>query len=334
MSILRKILLPFSLLYGGVMTVRNIFYDRKLLKSYGFSTSIICVGNLSVGGTGKTPMIEYLLRLLLPEYRLATLSRGYGRKTRGYRELKGNEPVEEVGDEPLQFKVKFPQVQIAVDEDRRNGIEKLISDYHPDVILLDDAFQHRKVRAGLNILLTDHNNLYAEDFILPAGNLREPRSGASRAQIIVVTKCPAELSLKDQEEIKAKLRPEKDQSLYFSYIKYAEEIKNEDVSIPLQALQNKKFTLLTGIAKPESLVAFLRSKGLDFQHFKFPDHHNFTKSELREIAKATTILTTEKDYMRVKDLDHKRVFYIPIEMDFLSNKEAFDEQIRSFIHEK
>jgi tetraacyldisaccharide 4'-kinase len=334
MSILRKILLPFSLLYGGVMTVRNIFYDRELLKSSDFSTPVICVGNLSVGGTGKTPMIEYLLRLLLTQCRLATLSRGYGRKTSGYLELKGNEPAEAVGDEPLQFKVKFPQVQIAVDEDRRNGIEKLISNYDPDVILLDDAFQHRKVRAGLNILLTAYNNIYAEDFILPAGNLREPRAGASRAQIIVVTKCPADLSLKEQEDIKAKLRPEKDQSLYFSYIKYAEDIKKEDASIPLQSLKDEKFTLLTGIAKPEPLVSFLRSKGLDFKHLKFPDHHNFTKSEVREIAKATTILTTEKDYMRLKDLDHTRLFYLPIEMDFLNNKQAFDEQIWHFIHEK
>ncbi|HSI69130.1 MAG TPA: tetraacyldisaccharide 4'-kinase [Gillisia sp.] len=334
MSKLRKILLPFSLLYGGVMAVRNILYDRGILESSSFSTPVICVGNLSVGGTGKTPMIEYLLQLLLPKYRLATLSRGYGRKTKGYLELKGNEQAEQVGDEPLQFKVKFPQVHITVDEDRRNGITHLISAHQPDIILLDDAFQHRKVKSGLNILLTAYNSIYAEDFVLPAGNLREPRSGASRAKIIVVTKCPVDLSFEKQEQIRKKLRLEKDQNLHYSYIKYAEEVKNEETGVSLEALKEQRFTLVTGIAKPDSLITFLKAKGLDFDHLKFPDHHNFTTKDLEKISKAPFVLTTEKDYMRLKDLKHSKLFYIPIKMDFLNSNRAFDEEVLSFLHEK
>ncbi|WP_311195889.1 tetraacyldisaccharide 4'-kinase [Antarcticibacterium sp. 1MA-6-2] len=222
MSILRKFLLPFSLLYGLVIRLRNWFYDKKILSSFSYSTPVIVVGNLSVGGTGKSPMIEYLLNLLLPQYKIATLSRGYGRKTKGYIELHGKEAAETVGDEPLQFKTKFPEAVVAVDENRKQGIERIVSEYQPEVILLDDAFQHRKIQAGFNILLTSFDNIYSEDRMLPTGNLREPKSGAVRADVIVVTKSPENLSLHDQEKIGKKLKIKTHQQLFFSYIEYSD----------------------------------------------------------------------------------------------------------------
>ncbi|MCM4160018.1 tetraacyldisaccharide 4'-kinase [Antarcticibacterium flavum] len=330
----RKFLLPFSLLYGGVMKVRNILYDRGVLESSSFSTPVICVGNLSVGGTGKTPMIEYIIRLLHSRYSIATLSRGYGRKTSGYIQVTGNEDAGEVGDEPMQFKNKFPEVFVAVDENRRNGISQLINNFKPEVILLDDAFQHRRVNAGYNILLTAYNNMYTDDLVLPAGNLREPIEGASRAQVVVVTKCPATLGIKERKDIAAKLNLKDDQRLFFSYIKYGEELMKGEKTFPLEFLKTRKFTLLTGIANPLALVNFLHSRGFSFEHLKFPDHHNFSPKELEEIKAAELVVTTEKDYMRLKDMSHPGLYYLPIQTEFLENKEDFNKGILNFIHEK
>jgi tetraacyldisaccharide 4'-kinase len=334
MGKLRKFLLPFSLLYGGIMKARNVLYDRGVLESTSFATPVICVGNLSVGGTGKTPMIEYIIRLLHGRCRIATLSRGYGRRTKGYIELTGHEDAKDVGDEPLQFKMKFPEVSIAVDEERRNGVQTLISNYKPEVILLDDAFQHRKVTAGYNILLTAYDSIYTRDLLLPAGNLREPGRGAYRAQVVIVTKCPSTLDTKEQEKIRAELKLKDHQKLYFSYIKYSDVIMRDQTALPLDFLRNKKMTLLTGIARPQALVDFLHSRGYSFDHLKFPDHHNFTPKELEEIKATPLILTTEKDYMRLKNMSHSGMYYLPIETEFLNNREEFNKGILNFIHEK
>ncbi|MEP6260887.1 MAG: tetraacyldisaccharide 4'-kinase [Gillisia sp.] len=332
MSILRKILLPFSLLYGLIILLRNIFYDSGIFKSKSFPVPVICVGNLSVGGTGKTPMIEFLLRLLLPHYRTATLSRGYGRATKGFFLLDSTDTASHVGDEPLQFKLKFPQASIAVDENRQRGISKLMSDINPEVVLLDDAFQHRKVKAGLNILLTAYDNMYYKDFMLPTGNLREPATGAERAQIIVITKCPPKLNQEERECIRRKLHLKTYQHLYFSYVDYANKLVNNSGTIPLDSLNEKQIGLITGIANPRPFSDYLSQLGIIYTHLDFGDHHVFSQKELIRFQEFEVIITTEKDYMRLKDtLEHDQMYYIPIETRFIEKEEEFKQEIHQYI---
>lgn len=336
MASARKLLFPFSILYGSIMQLRNGLYDHGILTSKQFDVPVIGVGNLSMGGTGKSPMVEYLVNLLKAEHKLATLSRGYRRKTNGYILLTGQESAIEVGDEPLQFKNKFREVLVAVDESRRKGIENLLQENNPpEVVVLDDAFQHRKVKAGLYILLTSYTNLYRNDMVLPAGNLREPVAGAKRANIIVVTKCPAELSVSEQEEIKRKIKPQVGQEVYFSSIAYSQEIFSRNTTLPLKELQKSHFTLVTGIAKPEPLVNYLEGQGLSFEHKAYKDHHNFTEEELKALQHEELILTTEKDYMRLKnEISREKIFYLPIKINFLNKGEEFDASIKSFVQKK
>ncbi|CAN5406147.1 tetraacyldisaccharide 4'-kinase [soil metagenome] len=332
MSIPRKLLLPFSLLYGGITSFRNFLYDKGIIDSHKFPIPVIAVGNLSTGGTGKTPMIEYLIDLLIPKYTIVTLSRGYGRKSKGYRVLNKDDHALTVGDEPLQFKLKYPQVVVAVDENRVRGVLNLMDEVDPQVILLDDALQHRKIEAGLNILLTSFNNLYSNDAILPAGNLRETASGANRANIIVVTKCPTHLSAAEQEEIGKELRLEKRQKLFFSFIEYGAFFINEKVKITKAEISNRHILLVTGIAKPQPLLEHLQKEEIRFEHAQFPDHHNFTPKELNSISKAEVILTTEKDYVRLRDvIQHPHLYYIPIKQKFLSGSIEFDSAVLQYI---
>ncbi len=332
MNLLRKLLFPFSILYGGVTALRNSLYNKGWLKSKSYNLPIICVGNLSTGGTGKSPMIELLVSFLKDDQRIAVLSRGYKRKTTGYREVLKTSAVEEVGDEPLQIKQKFPEITVAVCEDRQIGIDKLQKD--ADVILLDDAFQHRKVNASLNILLTSFDKLYSNDCMLPTGNLREPKFGAKRADIIVVTKCPENISNSEMEKIKLKLRPQVHQQIYFSKIGYNAEIRNAKESKPLNYLNDKKFCLVTGIANPKPLVDFLNKNGLDFEEKSFPDHHNFSAPEIEKLKKHFLILTTEKDFMRLQALtSDTEVYYLPIKTEILNNdgakfKKRVEKEIR------
>lgn len=332
MKLLRKILFPFSVLYGLIVFVRNKMFDKNILSSKSYPFPVICIGNLSVGGTGKSPMVEYLINLLKSEHKIATLSRGYKRTTKGFRLLSGNETTSEVGDEPLQFKTKFPEIMVSVDEDRQDGIAKLRDlKTPPEIILLDDAFQHRKVTAGLNILLSSYGDLYIDDFILPTGNLREPRSGAKRSDIIVVTKCPPTISLEEQEEIRGKLKLDKNQSLYFSTIMYNEKVLNAFSSKELINLGS--FTLVTGIANPRPLVEFLKKLKLNFKHLAFPDHHHFTNSELDVLQQHKTIVTTEKDYMRLKnELPVDQLFYLSIGTEIIGGSKAFDREIINFVN--
>ncbi len=322
MNFLRKILIPFSLLYGGITALRNLFYDKGWLDSKHYSTPIICVGNLSTGGTGKSPMIEFLIDFLKDEYQVAVLSRGYKRVTTGFKEVLKDSTVKEVGDEPLQFKQKFPTVTVAVCANRQEGIEKLKT--KADVILLDDGFQHRKVKASTNILLTTFDNLYINDGLLPSGNLRESKKEARRADLIIVTKCPDKVAYAKLQEIQFNLNLLPHQKIYFSRIGYDKSIIGVSESIPLDYLENKSFTLVTGIANPKPLVDFLIKEGLNFENKKYPDHHHFSASEIKQLKEKEIILTTEKDFMRLQSrLEKFAIYYLPIKTLILKKQEPF-----------
>ena len=313
--------------------MRNKLYDARIMPSKSYNFPVVCVGNLSTGGTGKTPMIEYLIRFLKNDFKVATLSRGYGRKTRGF--ILSNESVtaEDIGDEPFQFYNKFKnEVAIAVDADRQNGIAKLHDLVAPDVILLDDAFQHRKVAAGFNILLTDFNKLYSKDVVLPTGNLREPKAGAKRASVIVVTKCPENLSETEKQAVVKSLNPLTHQQVFFSKIRYANEVYANDSRVDLEAFLKQRFILVTGIANPKPLVNYLNTLGADFEHLKFPDHHGFSKKEVELLAQKDRILTTEKDYMRLMTEERlkQKLFYLPIQVEFDRQKD-FEDLVLNFI---
>lgn len=333
-NLLRKILFPFAILYGFITSIRNFLYDKGILKSYAFDVPIIAVGNLSVGGTGKTPQIEYLIRLLSPKYKVATLSRGYKRQSKGFVLADSNSNAEILGDEPFQFYTKFDNIQVAVDTDRKNGIEQLLSQSEkPDVILLDDAFQHRKINAGFYILLTSYGDLYSDDYMLPTGNLRESRRGAKRANMIIVTKCPANLPLDEQNKIRAELKLELNQELYFSFVDYDECIYSEDKTMKVDEIRNVDKLLLAGIAKPDPFFLYLQ--GEKDECLTYPDHYHFTEKDLLEIedkAQNKLIITTEKDFVRLKGrLPKEQLFYLPIRSSFLSASDNFDKTILNYV---
>lgn len=333
MQTFRKFLFPFALLYGAMTWIRNQLYNSKVLTSTSWNLPVICVGNLNAGGTGKSPMIEYLLSLLTGKRKVATLSRGYKRSSKGFRLLRGTEAAREVGDEPLQFKNKFPQALVAVDADRRNGIGRLL-EKDPEVILLDDAFQHRKVKAGFNILLTAYGDLYTDDFMLPTGNLREPTVGAERAQAVVVTKCPMNLSLGEKERISRKLKLRNYQHLFFAGIDYNKLPIGENGEADWSIFKDNNIAVVTGIANPVPFVNHLQGLKLNFRHLKFPDHHNFSEKDLENLKKEKIILTTEKDYMRLKDqIPADKLFYLPIQVTFLWDSAKFDALVESYIKE-
>lgn len=334
MNLLRKILFPFAILYGFITSIRNFLFDKGILKSYSFDIPIIAVGNLSVGGTGKTPQIEYLIRLLSPNYKIATLSRGYRRKSKGFVLADSTCNAEILGDEPFQFYKKFSNIQVAVDADRKNGIEQLLSQSEkPEIILLDDAFQHRKVKAGFYILLTSYGDLYSDDFMLPTGNLRESKKGAKRADLIIVTKCPEILSLDEQNKIKSKLNIASTQELYFSFIDYDEFIYSEDKSMKVSEIKNVDKLLLAGIAKPNPFFAYLQSE--NDEKLVYSDHHHFTENDINYIknkSKNKIIITTEKDFVRLKgSIPSNQLFYLPIRSSFLSGSDNFDKTITNYV---
>lgn len=334
MNLLRKLLFPFAILYGTIISIRNFLFDAGVLKSYSFDLPVIVVGNLSVGGTGKTPQIEYLIRLLSDKYKIATLSRGYKRQSAGFVLAQAGTNAKILGDEPFQFFRKFPSIQVAVDADRKNGIEQLLSlSEKPEVILLDDAFQHRKVKAGFYILLTSYGDLYSDDFMLPTGNLRESRSGAKRADVIIVTKCPFNLSLDEQKKINKRLKVTPNQELYFTFIAYEEFIYGENRKIIVNEIQVAAKVLVAGIAKPEPFFAYLQDT--NDVCLSFPDHHNFTDKdilEIKNVAQNNIIITTEKDYVRLKgSLPSEQLFYLPIQTSFISGSENFDKTIIDYV---
>jgi tetraacyldisaccharide 4'-kinase len=334
MNLFRKILFPFAILYGFITGIRNFLFDKGILKSYSFQLPVIVVGNLSVGGTGKTPQIEYLIRLLSERFSLATLSRGYKRKSEGFILANTNATAATLGDEPFQFFQKFPSIQVAVDADRKNGIEKLLAqDKKPEVILVDDAFQHRKVKAGFYILLTAYDDVFVEDYILPTGNLRESRSGAQRANIIVVTKCPETLSGIEQIQIKQSIKAYSNATIFFSVIAYDTSVHSKNSSISVAEIKQSDAVLLAGIAKPDSFFDYLKNE--QSVCLTYPDHHHFTESDILHIqqqAGEKKIVTTEKDYVRLKDSDLKdQLFYLPIRTSFINDSDQFDTAILDYL---
>jgi tetraacyldisaccharide 4'-kinase len=334
MILLRKILFPFAVLYGLITGIRNFLFDRGILKSYSFELPIIAVGNLSVGGTGKTPQIEYLIRLLSENYNVATLSRGYKRKSEGFLLADATSNAEVLGDEPFQFYTKFKNIQVAVDAKRKNGIEELLSQKQkPEVILLDDAYQHRKVKAGFYVLLTSYGELYCDDFMLPTGNLRESRSGAKRANVIIVTKCPSNLSLAEQNSIKNRLRIAGNQELYFTNIEYDEFIYSEKEARKVKDIGITDKLLLAGIAKPASFFAYLQAA--NDVCMEFPDHHHFSEKDILDIKNKSLnkiIITTEKDYVRLLGrIPADQLFYLPIKSQFLIGDEQFRKTIINYV---
>lgn len=340
MNLLRKIVYPFSLLYGLITSIRNYLYNTSILTANQFKTPTIVVGNLSVGGTGKTPQIEYLIRLLQKDYKIAVLSRGYKRKSKGFIIADENVSAEIIGDEPFQYYKKFPAIIVSVDADRTNGIQQLEAlDNPPDIILLDDAFQHRKVKGGFNILLTSYNNLYVKDSMLPTGTLREVASGAKRAQVIIVTKCPINLSEGEQFEIIKKLNPTLDQTVFFTTIEYDNELKGTS-NINLSDLENGEIILVTGIANPTPLTEYLKIKKIKFKHLKYPDHYHFRKSDIVEISSEfnllqsnnKVVLTTEKDYVRIF-ASLQNLNYILIKTKFVHHKINFDKLIIKYVEQ-
>ena len=332
MNFLRKILFPFSILYGCITAIRNYFFDKGILQSYSFEVPVIAVGNLSVGGTGKTPQIEYLIRLLAPKYKIATLSRGYKRKSEGFVLADANSTAEILGDEPFQIHQKFPQIKVAVDADRKNGIEKLLSlKDKPEVILLDDAFQHRRVKAGFYILLSAFDDLFCDDFLLPTGNLRENRKGAKRANVIIVTKCPKDLSEIAQQNIINKIGLEV--PIYFSYIDYDDMVYNPNETKKVVEIKSIDKLVIAGIAKPEPFFNYLEVSKEDC--LVYPDHHFFTEKDLQQIenrAKNKIVITTEKDFVRLSNQNLKSsIYYLPIKSDYISNKDLFDAEVFSYV---
>ena len=330
----RKLLLPFSVVYKTVTGVRNQLYDQGFFNSLKFDIPVIAVGNLNMGGTGKSPMIEYLIHLLSKDAKLATLSRGYKRESSGFQIVEINDTASKSGDEPLQFKNKFPEITVAVDVNRVEGINRLKKS-GSNLILLDDAFQHRKVKAGLYILLTSYTDLFTEDFVLPAGNLRESRKGASRANIVVVTKCPQNLDETKQAEIRLKIKAYFKGPVFFSSIIYSEMIFAEKERKLLKDIEQKDFVLVTGIANPDPMISYLAEMNIELKHFKFSDHHNFSTDEIENLNTFESILTTEKDYMRLKSTKlTRKLYYLPIQTKIISDAEKFDELILSYAQKK
>jgi tetraacyldisaccharide 4'-kinase len=340
----RILLLPFALLYGLIVWIRNWMYDRNLLRSSSFGLPLVCVGNLSVGGTGKSPMVEYLVRRLKDRYRVATLSRGYKRKTRGYALATEQSTALDIGDEPMQFYRKFPNTPVAVGEERIVAIPQLLHDRpQTEVIILDDAFQHRSVKAGLNILLTDYNNLFTRDFFLPTGDLRDQRSSYKRAEVIMVTKCPATLSEDERMLIIKEINPLPLQKVFFTTISYGVpyHILNQS---PARIDEQTEVLLVTGIANPRSLKNYLEERTDSYYQINYSDHHIFSIDDWRDIKKRfgqietdkKIILTTEKDAMRLLKFEQELVdvpFYvIPIEHHFLFDEGTmFDSIVLKFI---
>lgn len=339
-----KILLyPFAGLYALIAYVRNKFFDWGFIRSKKFNKPVIVVGNLNVGGTGKSPFVIYLIELLKDKGLIGVISRGYGRKTTGYHFANYESTFELIGDEPMQFFERFRnKIVVGVDEKRVEGINNFIKDFNPDIFILDDAFQHRYVKAGLYILLTDYSHPYYKDHLLPLGRLREPINGAKRAKIIVVTKCPDSITEEEKKVIERKLKLKSYQALFFSKIVYEENVKSYNFTLNIKDIANYKILLVTGIAKYYDILDFAEKNFKSIVHLQFKDHHNFTESDIENIEREyqnisgdSIILTTEKDYMRLKYFHQLRnnLFYLPINIK-LDKPEEFSELINSYLIKK
>jgi tetraacyldisaccharide 4'-kinase len=349
----RNILLyPLSLIYGLITAFRNFLYDSGILHTKEFTVPVICVGNITVGGTGKTPHTEYLAELLKLNFKVATLSRGYKRKTSGFRIASSSSTVNDIGDEPLQIYRNHPEIIVTVDTNRVSGVKRVLLE-HPDtdVIILDDAFQHRRISPGFSILLSDFNRPIMSDHMLPYGNLRENKINMRRADIILITKSPEDLSAIQRRIIVKEIEKEDYQNLYFTSFKYKEPVpvfgesrKENQPLVP--GFQNSGLVLITGIANPLLLKEYLRKSHSEIIHLDFPDHYNYSEKDLQEISaaynnlksKSRYLITTEKDSVRFREFTNiaepikSAFYYIPIGISFLNeDKDEFDNLIIDYV---
>ena len=336
-----KLFYPFGVVYGLVVRIRNIFYDKGWFRSETSPVFSICVGNISVGGTGKTPMIEYLIKLLLKESKnIAVLSRGYKRKTKGFLKLGPHVSAIDAGDEPFQIFNKFKEVKVFVDEDRVEGVKLILELYpHTDVILLDDAFQHRSLEAQLNIVLTRYDQLYTDDYYLPAGYLRDHKSRVKQAEVVVITKSPGGIDEKTKNVISDKLKLRPKQLLFFTGLKYdsPKPLFDKDIS---KHFDSFNYLAITGIAYPKAFIQQVERLYNTIDHIAYPDHYTFKRSDifnwLNKLSSRENpaIITTEKDAVRLlsfeTELQGINVFYIPIEVEFQGNEQDFRRLIVGF----
>ena len=340
---------PLSWLYGLGVRFRNTLFETGILKSQSFSMPVISVGNITVGGTGKTPHVEYLIELLQDKFHVAVLSRGYKRKSHGFHIADKTSTARTIGDEPYQMKQKFPKVIVAVDKKRVHGIETLNQQCKDiDVILLDDAFQHRYVKPGINILLVDYHRLIIYDTLLPAGRLREPLSGKNRADIVIITKCPKELKPMEYRVITKAMDLYPYQQIFFTTLEYGQ-LKpvfnaNGDFST-LEELKHYNILLLTGIASPRQMKEDLTPQVSNLSMLSFPDHHSFQQKDIELIdsnfaalPSPKCIITTEKDAARIIGLEglseeiKNNIYILPVRIKFMLNQEEkFNENIIGYV---
>ncbi len=345
-------LYPVSLVYGLITEIRNLFYDRGIFKSEKFNIPIICVGNITIGGTGKTPHTEYLISLLKSDFNVAILSRGYKRKTSGFFLANQSSTVRDIGDEPLQIKRKFPEILVAVDPDRVNGVKRILElNPQTDVIILDDGFQHRNLTPGFSILLSDFNRPMPADSLIPYGSLRESMKNLKRADLLIITKAPADLSPDNRGKITSELRKSRGQEIFFTTLTYKKPVpvfgeSKENIDFELVPSSDTGIILITGIANPAPLADHLRKNFNEIIHLSFPDHHNFSENEILSVSSVFKklrspikyIVTTEKDAMRFKEFTKftqefkKAFFYVPAGIEFLNDgRVAFNNLITDYV---
>lgn len=342
MMLIRYILYPFAVLYDAVTSVRNLLFDKKIFKSIAFEVSSVGVGNLNVGGSGKTPMIEYLIRLLSDNYQIATLSRGYKRTTKGYLMANDNTTTAEIGDEPSQFYFKYgKRISVAVGEERVLAIPAILSDKpETDMILLDDVYQHRHVKPKVLILLSTYQQPFYHDLLLPSGRLRESRRGAERADIIIVTKCPQQLDHKEKDEIRAAIAAYNNKApVFFTSIVYGTPLSYfGDTSL----VEKQEVVLLSGLANADLFETYASTKYRLIRHFRYQDHYDYTRADIDRVQKFVknnaeknqpVILTTEKDIVKLRHFDWTgfSLVYLPIEIIFQEDEDQFKDNILSSV---
>ncbi len=349
MSLKKILFFPFAVIYGIITSLRNLLYDWKFLKSKSVDVHTICVGNLAVGGTGKTPHVEYLINILQNDFKIAILSRGYKRKTSGFIQATSTSTAFDIGDEPLQYKTKNPQLEVCVDANRVNGIKKILEfPEPPKVVILDDAFQHRALNCELKIVISEYNNLYLNDCMMPAGYLRESKKGIERADIIIISKTPDKTTAIDIRNVIKDLKPLAHQQLFFTWLKYGElkGFQNPAETIDtLDDLFRYRIVAFTGIGNPKPMITYLKEYASDVKHIQFPDHHSFTIQDIADVRAQLDaieggnkiVVTTEKDAMRLRGTDLQDIantlplYVLPIEVDFKDKTQEFNDTIINYV---
>ena len=338
MKKLNFLLYPISLIYELYTSFRNFLFDLGIIDSIEYKIPTIGIGNLSTGGTGKSIVVDYIIGKFKNKNKITTLSRGYNRNTKGFVQASNISTAYEIGDEPFQFYSKHPEINVVVCEDRRKGMNIILKNLpDTDLCIWDDVFQHRFVKPGLMILTTTFQYPFYKDEILPIGNLRENISSAKRADLIVVTKCPDNLSQKDKVSFLESLNPNDNQKVFFSSLTYMQKIKSDSEEVDIDVLEDVDFILVTGIADSSYLVNFLKNKALKFKHLKYSDHYNFNKSSIDKITGLSLnkiILTTEKDFGRLRPkINNRDIYYIEVGLKFPKeiNEYNFDKNIEDYI---